>query len=117
MYGKELNDELYHVRLVQTHLTRNLEQLSSDIVDEMQNSIKDLIHVNEQDWTSFNALDFVMHAVCRTTNRVFVGPVLCRNPEWIKLNERFTLDVLKIAHILNLTPSILRQYVLVFSTA
>jgi hypothetical protein len=78
------------------------------------------------DWSAVKVLDTVMKVVTRATGRVLVGQPLCelqflqyqsemipssspgRNPDWVKLNTEFTVDVVKTGMLLRLFPAFLR---------
>ena len=79
------------------------------------------------EWKSVPALGVIQKIVCRATNRAFVGLPLCmhpvhllspsflssttlgRNPDWIDLNIRYTLDLLKSGVIIGLFPKFMRS--------
>ena len=78
------------------------------------------------EWKSVPALGVIKKIVCRTTNRAFVGLPLCmlpvhllfpsflssitlgRNSDWIDLNTRYTLDLVKSGVIIALFPKSVR---------
>ena len=69
-------------------------------------------------------MDAMMKVVCRASNRIFVGLPLCtwlllleyyyvlsfagRNKDFVDINVKFTVDVVKTAFILRLFPDILK---------
>jgi hypothetical protein len=70
-------------------------------------------------------MDKMMKVVCRASNRIFVGLPLCtwllsleleyyvlsfagRNTDFVDLNVKFTIDVIKTAFILRMVPEILK---------
>ena len=56
------------------------------------------------------------NVVARTSNRVFVGLPYCRNPEYIELCVRFTLDVTKAATSIKMLPKFLSPLVAKYLT-
>jgi len=52
----------------------------------------------------------MMQVVARTSNRIFVGLPLCRDPDYRELNIQFTVDVVKGAMTLGLFPFSLRPF-------
>lgn len=75
-----------------------------------------------------------MQVVCRTSNRLFVGLPLCgycnrpvsqnvlrvdistgRDPDYIKLNIQFTIEVAMAAQGINLFPDLLKPYEYILS--
>jgi cytochrome P450 len=93
-------------------LTRALAVRFPDIKDEIVVAFNDIIPLNEvTEWTSYHAMSTVMQIVARTSNRLFVGLPLCRNPEYRKLNETFAMEVIKGARTINRFPKILKPLI------
>ena len=82
------------------------------------------------EWKSVTALSTIEKVICRTSNRVFVGLPLCtlparfffprslitaivqgRDPDWIDLNIRCTMDAIKGGIVIGLFPKFVRRYV------
>ncbi|KAF8575897.1 cytochrome P450 [Ramaria rubella] len=101
----------YHVGIVRGQLTRNLDKLFPDILDEIVQAFEDKIPVID-DWTPVEGFDTTMNIICRVSNRMFVGAPKCtcegRDAEFVKLNVKFTIYVLMGASIINLFPSFLK---------
>ncbi|PPQ79520.1 hypothetical protein CVT25_003402 [Psilocybe cyanescens] len=112
MISPQIRLDPYHVAVVRTPLTRNLGIRFDDIKDEIAASFADLVPLNGDakltDWTHVSVYSTVLKIVCRTSNRVFVGLPLCRNPDYRQLNEQFTLDVMEGARFINMFPTFLR---------
>ena len=101
--GSRTNDEPFHITAVRSPVTRNLVSRFDDIRDEIVESFKEYIPLTEGkleqkeaytngylshiylDWTSVPAYDTLMHIVCRTSNRYFVGLPLC---EYLRFSVR-----------------------------
>ena len=49
--------------------------------------------------------------VSRTSNRLFVGVPLCRDPDYRDLNIEFTVDIMIASNILQLFPQFMKPYV------
>ncbi|KAI6116528.1 cytochrome P450 [Pisolithus croceorrhizus] len=107
LIGPEINSNSYHISVARTHLTRNLGLYYPDVKDEVHTAFEELLDLQGNAWKSVPAVETVREIVCRTSNRVFVGLPLCRDPDWIDLNSRFAVDVATDAHILNLFPKFL----------
>ncbi|THH09628.1 hypothetical protein EW145_g1863 [Phellinidium pouzarii] len=101
----------YHVPIVRSQLTRNVVVLFDEIIDEVTRAFDENIAAIGDEWVTRPGLEMVMQVVCRTSNRVFVGLPLCRDKNYIDLNIRFTVDVIKAAHIINLFPHFMRKIV------
>ncbi|KAK7460911.1 hypothetical protein VKT23_008839 [Stygiomarasmius scandens] len=108
--GKELRSHPYHVDVVRNSLTRNIAAKFADVKDEIECSFGDEIPVKDE-WQTVHVLPTVMKIVARTTNRLFVGLPLCREPEWRDMNINFTIKVFMSAQFINLFPAFLRPVV------
>ncbi|KAF8435729.1 cytochrome P450 [Boletus edulis BED1] len=106
--GHEVHHNSYHVSVVRLHLTRNLEVLYPHIRDEIVASFTDLLDLSENEWKSVPALSIIQKIVCRTSNRVLIGLPLCRDPDWIDLNIRCTVDMIAGGVIIGLFPKFMR---------
>ncbi|TFK50189.1 cytochrome P450 [Heliocybe sulcata] len=104
-----LND--YHVPIVRTRLTRNLNSFFPVVHDEIVAAFADLVAPKGDEWVKLPALDTVKHIICRVSNRAIVGQPLCRNPEYGQIATDFTLDVVKSAILLRLVPKFLKPTV------
>ncbi|KAH8092525.1 cytochrome P450 [Cristinia sonorae] len=105
--GPTIHTNGYHIPIIRTTLTRNLGALFPDVRDELATAFTDIIPPTDE-WTKVPALSTIMKVVCRTTNRIFVGLPLCRDPDYRELNIEFTVDVVKAAATINLFPHFLR---------
>ncbi|KAH6912151.1 cytochrome P450 [Coprinopsis sp. MPI-PUGE-AT-0042] len=101
-----IHDE-YHVDLIRGPLTRGFPARLQDIRDEIATSFGDVVPVAEE-WTAYPLLATVVPIVCRTTNRLFVGLPLCRNPDWIRINCTLTVHLFNVGNTLNKLPAFLR---------
>ncbi|KAH8113856.1 cytochrome P450 [Phellopilus nigrolimitatus] len=107
----------YHIPVVRTQLTRNIGVLFDDVRDEVERAFEDNIGAKGDEWVSRPGLDTVMQVVCRASNRVFVGLPLCRDKDYIDLNIRFTVDVIKASYTINLFPDFMKGLVGEFLTS
>ncbi|CAA7260276.1 unnamed protein product [Cyclocybe aegerita] len=108
--GKPVRLEPFHIATVRSPLTKNLAVRFPDIKDEITEAFADFIPVSKE-WISVPALQTIMHIVCRTSNRLFVGLPLCRNTEYRTLNEQFTIHVFQDAQKISMFPRFLRPFV------
>ncbi|KAJ3557279.1 hypothetical protein NP233_g11785 [Leucocoprinus birnbaumii] len=115
IFGQRFFDEPFHIATVRSPITRNLISRFDDIRDEIVESFTDYIPPTK-DWTPIPAYDTLMHIVCRTSNRYFVGLPLCREPGYRSLNETFTVNLIVRARITNCFPKFLRHFVASYLT-
>ncbi|OCB86528.1 cytochrome P450 [Sanghuangporus baumii] len=109
--GENVFREPYHVHIIQNQLTRSLNASFENIRDEIAEAFNDLIPARTDEWVAFPALQTMRNIVCRTSNRIFVGLPLCRDPDYIDLNINFTIDVIYNLYTIRKFPSILRPIV------
>ena len=115
--GPTIKTDPYHVPLVRTLLTRNLNELFPTLHNEVVDAFNEVIpqgHGGE--WAKLNALKTMMPVICRASNCIFVGAPLCRDPDYMELNIKFTLTVTQSAVILQHTPPFLRRFVAAICT-
>jgi len=70
-------------------------------------SFADEIPVTKE-WSKVHVIDSVRRIVSRTSNRLFVGLPLCRDPEYRNLNIEFTVDVFVAARFINRFPDVMK---------
>ncbi|KAI5118158.1 hypothetical protein M0805_005780 [Coniferiporia weirii] len=109
--GELVAKNQYHIPIVRSQLTRNIGTLFDEIKDEVVCAFEDSIPAKGDEWVSRVGLEAVMEIVCRTSNRIFVGLPLCRNKDYVDLNIRFTVDVVKGSQIITLFPDVLKGIV------
>ncbi|KAF9225192.1 cytochrome P450 [Gyrodon lividus] len=115
--GHQIHENPFHIPIIRSQLTRNLGILSPDIRDEIVTAFEEILDLRGNEWKSVPALQIVQNIVCRTSNRIFVGLPLCRDPDWVDLNIKFTLDVVKGGIIIGLFPNFLAPLVARFMTS
>ncbi|TCD63302.1 hypothetical protein EIP91_005683 [Steccherinum ochraceum] len=108
--GADVVNNPYHLRLIQTKLTRNLSDFHGVMKDEMWSAFDDCIGAPTE-WRSLPALKTMLWVVSRTTNRVVVGLPLCRNTEFLTVATDFTLDVSQARFVVNMFPPSLKPVV------
>ncbi|KIL65497.1 hypothetical protein M378DRAFT_77005 [Amanita muscaria Koide BX008] len=115
--GPEQFDDPFNAEVIKGPLTRNIGAKFLDIQAEISAAFEEYIPVKGDEWTKVTAYTTIMNVVCRTSNRMLVGLPLCRDPDWIQLNQKFTLDIITGTIVLNFTPDVLRPIVAPFLRA
>ena len=89
----------YHIPIIAVQLTRHLDDLFDDVLDEITRSLNDTIHLSDKgvgifssffrlkvltepyldyvEWAEIHAHDAMMDIVTRASSRAFVGLPLC----------------------------------------
>ncbi|KAJ6555170.1 cytochrome P450 [Mycena vulgaris] len=102
----------YHVRVIQSSLTRNISSRFADMKDEISTAFQDEILLSDdQSWVAVPALKTILRVVSRSSNRLFVGVELCRNSDYRDLVIEYAEDVVHRAKIINLFPNVLKPLV------
>ncbi|KAJ7457533.1 cytochrome P450 [Mycena galericulata] len=101
----------YHVKVIQSAMTRSITARFADIKDEVSAAFQDEVLLSGDDWTAVPALMTVLRVISRASNRLFVGLPLCRDPDYGKLTVEFSNDVMKSAKRINLFPHFLKPIV------
>ncbi|KAK0499034.1 cytochrome P450 [Armillaria luteobubalina] len=113
-FGRVNRLDPYHLDVVRGALTRNIATCFADVQDEIKAAFKDNIPITE-DWVEIPAYETILQIVCRASNRMFVGLPLCRNPEYIKLNINYTVEIFAFARIIGLLPRVLKMLLSIFT--
>ncbi|KAJ7653140.1 cytochrome P450 [Mycena polygramma] len=108
--GEGFVTDPYHVRVIQSSLTRSIASSFAEIHDEITAAFKDEVGLCE-DWVPVPALLTALRVVSRTSNRLFVGVELCRNLDYRDLTIAFAEDVMGRAKLINLFPNVLKPLV------
>ncbi|KAF7301161.1 Cytochrome P450 [Mycena indigotica] len=106
--------DTYHAGVVRTSVTRNLSVLFPEVRDEIVTAFDDVLPFQGKEWLTIPAFDTMMQIVCRTSNRLFVGLPLCRDPDFTKLNVEYAMDVIIAGQFINVLPAFLRPYIAPF---
>ncbi|KAJ8088075.1 hypothetical protein PM082_013626 [Marasmius tenuissimus] len=118
----------YHVQVVRTPLTQNINARLNDVHDEIVTAFNDHIPVKD-DWIECYGHATVLKIVVRAANRLLVGLPLCkfgpsnfafvnfmslllgREPDYCDLNLDFTINVIANSILIGLFPKILHPIV------
>ncbi|KAI6040003.1 cytochrome P450 [Pisolithus marmoratus] len=108
-------DDLHHLSLIRSHLTRNLSVLYADVRDEITAACDEFLNP-KHDVKAISVLHVSLRIVCRANNRVFVGLPLCRDPDWLNLNINLPRAIMNEARILRFSPNFMVPLVSKFIT-
>ncbi|KAF8736293.1 hypothetical protein AX14_000501 [Amanita brunnescens Koide BX004] len=102
----------FHANVIRHPLTQNIRPKFADIQDEISTAFSDNVRSgNDNEWIKVNAYSTVTDIVCRTTNRMFVGLPLARDPDFLSLTNEFGDNVVKAGNTVKKYPSFLRLIV------
>ncbi|MBA7489600.1 hypothetical protein ES702_00134 [subsurface metagenome] len=97
-----------HLKTITRDLTRRLGDLTEDIIDELSLAIDDEWGQDTVDWKEVNPFTSLMKVIARTSNRVFLGAPLCRNPDFIQNTISFANSVVPLSWLLRLVPETIK---------
>lgn len=101
-------DRPLHHETIRSELTRQLGALTTDIMDELAAAFDDIWGTDTTEWKEVCPFETLMLIIARTSNRVFVGPSLCRNKALLDHGIGFATAVPISSVLLRPFPSILR---------
>lgn len=94
----------YHAHVIHKNLVRNLNTIIPEIEDEVPFAIAAVYGTDTQNWKRLESLHSFMEIVPVLTNRMLVGPLLCRERAFLKAALGFTEDVIRNSALLSLIP-------------
>ncbi|KAI5240174.1 hypothetical protein E4T47_01141 [Aureobasidium subglaciale] len=90
-------------------LTQPTEKIMPDIHAEVRDAFE-AIWPDSEDWTAVPVVDCITRIVARVSGRMFGGPELSRNDEWVMTSIRFALNGFAAAQKLKLWPEVLKPF-------
>ncbi|KAG7096261.1 hypothetical protein E1B28_003709 [Marasmius oreades] len=109
-FGTAVTENAYHVNIIRGRLTRNIPELSPELLDEVVCSFSNEFQ-HSTEWKTFSPIPHIQRIVCRASNRLFVGLPMCRNASYIRLNIGYTLEVWYTQQTLNGYPAFLQSVI------
>ncbi|KAF3811758.1 Cytochrome P450 monooygenase 1 [Colletotrichum gloeosporioides] len=98
------------VEMVRGRLTQSLNFITADLADETAQATDHLLGA-PKDWTECQFKSVLLQLAARVSSRVFVGPELCANQEWLDVSVNYTVHSMVAAEALTKWPSFLRPFV------
>ncbi|KAF2272943.1 ent-kaurene oxidase [Westerdykella ornata] len=92
-YTKISTDEPISAHVAKADLTPALARLNPIIDEEVEQAMAEEMPPCE-DWTEVYIYMKLVNAVAKVSGRVFVGPELCRNKEYLDAAANYTLDLI-----------------------
>ncbi|KAI0146311.1 cytochrome P450 monooxygenase [Xylariaceae sp. FL1272] len=96
-----------HPRVVKNQLNSHLPDVMPGVQDEIRNAFNDSFP-DCSDWTEVPVVDRITQIVARVSSRMFGGPTLSENKEWVQASIDFAVDGFIGAQKLKKIPSVLR---------
>ncbi|KAF6792037.1 cytochrome p450 monooxygenase [Colletotrichum sojae] len=97
--------------VVKTYLTPgDLAKWSKDLSDEAAAALKDVLGEDEE-WHEISLGAVIPTLVARVSSLLFLGPELCRDPDWLRVTINYPNKGLAAARVLRTYPRIFRKIV------
>jgi cytochrome P450 len=94
----------YHEHVVHKHMVRNLNTIIPDLAEEIPASVEAIYGTDTDAFVKVDALNSFMRMIPRLTNRMLVGPELCREQKFLDAVLGFTQDVVRTQMLMFLVP-------------
>ncbi|KAL0257050.1 hypothetical protein SLS55_007860 [Diplodia seriata] len=101
----------YHEHVIHRSLARNLATLIPAVDAEVRNATDAAFGLDTDEWKSVNVWDALLELVPQVTNRMLVGPELCRTPSYLAGMVGFTNDVVRNMLMFTFIPAALKPLV------
>ncbi|EME80604.1 uncharacterized protein MYCFIDRAFT_141937 [Pseudocercospora fijiensis CIRAD86] len=99
----------FHLSIVKHQLTRKLPIMTADIQTELALGFDQHWQVDVgNEWRTISAFGTCTSIISRAANRVFCGPDLCRNEEFLKHVNHYSEYSFRTSGILNMLPKWMR---------
>ncbi|CCM07093.1 uncharacterized protein FIBRA_09420 [Fibroporia radiculosa] len=110
--GQQIHDNPYHLPIMRSKLTRHIDVLVAECLDELIRAMDDTFAKKCGDsWKELNSFDAFVGVVARTFNRILVGAPTCRSPEYTEVCKSFAIETAVVGLIINLFPSIVGRLI------
>jgi hypothetical protein len=86
--------------VVKTKLVPRLPSFIPIIKEELDYGLEHEFQDCKDQWAKIDLNKVALHVISRITARLFVGFPLCRNEEWIKLNEDIVPEIFAVSSAL-----------------
>ncbi|EGO56842.1 hypothetical protein NEUTE1DRAFT_84384 [Neurospora tetrasperma FGSC 2508] len=98
--------------VIMRDLTKYLNKVTEPLAQETSMAMEAILpKAANGEWSTINLRSKILPIVARISSRVFLGEELCRNVEWLKVTQQYTIDGFGAAEDLRLWPAALRPIV------
>ncbi|KAH8816085.1 cytochrome P450 [Xylogone sp. PMI_703] len=112
MHGKYTDlgkDHPVGIAAIKTDLTNNIGRMLPELQDEAAFALKFQIGAAPE-WKQVFLYEKFMALSALTNGRMFVGLPVSRNPEWIQMSIKYTVDTVEVIKAINSTKPFLRPF-------
>ncbi|KAF4822356.1 Cytochrome P450 monooygenase 1 [Colletotrichum tropicale] len=105
-----LGTEILH-NVIKWNLTpAGISKLNKPLSDEADAALRDILTDNEE-WHEVLLGDVLIRIVARVSSVIFLGPELCRNPDWLKITVNYTNTATNAAKVLRRWPVFMYKFI------
>ena len=97
LLNPDLARQPHHHDVIRTDLTRQLANLTGEIMSELEAGFDETWGLDSHKWNEIAVYNNMAHIVARTSNRVFVGLPLCKC-SWSSKNHFISIQALIADH-------------------
>ncbi|KAK4078372.1 uncharacterized protein Triagg1_3388 [Trichoderma aggressivum f. europaeum] len=105
--GRRLAYDPFPNRVMHKYIARHLSTVIPNVDDEIQHAIDTTLGNDAENWKSFKLWNLWLDIVPHVTNRLLIGPEVCRNKQFIDGMVSFTNDVVRNGFLLQVIPKVL----------
>ncbi|TFB02692.1 Cytochrome P450 monooxygenase paxP [Trichoderma ghanense] len=105
--GRRLAYDPFPNRVMHKYLARHLSAVIPNVDDEIQHAVDTALGKDTDNWKSIKLWNLWLEIVPHVTNRLLIGPEMCRNKQFLDGMVNFTNDVVRNGLLLQLFPKVL----------
>ncbi|PTB65524.1 cytochrome P450 [Trichoderma citrinoviride] len=105
--GRRLAYDPFPNRVMHKYLARHLSTVIPNVDDEIQHAVDTALGKDTDNWKSIKLWNLWLDIVPHVTNRLLIGPEVCRNKQFLHGMINFTNDVVRNGLLLSLLPKVL----------
>ncbi|TDZ32382.1 Cytochrome P450 monooygenase 1 [Colletotrichum spinosum] len=105
-----LGTEILH-NVIKWNLTpAGIAKLNKPLSDEADAALRDVLTENTE-WHEVLLGDVLIRIVARVSSVIFLGPELCRNPDWLRITVNYTNKATSAARVLRRWPVFMYKHI------
>ncbi|TVY38182.1 Cytochrome P450 monooxygenase [Lachnellula occidentalis] len=110
LHPKVVSDSV-HLDVIQNELNRRLGDFTEDVNEELDFAFRQAFGVDTKEWNEVVVYDVMSEIITRISNRVLVGPELCRDEDYLYSSSRFNRWAVLLAAFISLFPEALKRII------
>jgi choline dehydrogenase len=72
---------------------RNIDRINPALDREVHKTVDQILSGHDTNWAAVNIYSKILQIVAIVSGSVFLGPDLCRRPEWVHSSINYTIDL------------------------